>query len=213
MENIIFYTLLLVCIILLFIVGYNFTKINKYRSNVQFWQESFNDVSKRVKELTTKNTYLNTLLGISRDAYIEIYKSAINERNTKLTDQSQLITKLTDELTIKNTTIESLTNHLKEFAKPFDPLAELDKIEVKHISEIVPAELYNKTMMQSEIFESLTAFENKYPEESEEFYKHLIVLIKGSLKEIKTKKKIVEIIPTMNDLVNACETQVKKVFN
>lgn len=163
MENIIFYAPYFVCIILLFIVGANFTKINKYKSNVQFWQESFNDVSKRLQELTTKNGELKTLLGIrdekieslkaeikelnvsindhkqeiqERDETIELLKSAIEFRdeNTtltdkKLTDQAQLIQKLSDELTIKNTTIESLTNHLQDKHKQDKPFNVLESLE------------------------------------------------------------------------------------
>lgn len=158
MENIIFYAPYVVCIILLFIVGSNFTKINKYKSNAQFWHESFNDVSKRIQEMTAQITDLKTLLGI-RDESIEVFKAAMNERDEKIEtliesnnnrkysiekfikvneelcetiqNQSNAMQKQSDEITILKQQVESLTNHLKERAKPVDPLVELDKIEIK----------------------------------------------------------------------------------
>ncbi len=174
MENIIFYAPYLVCVILLFIVGYNFTKINKYKSNVQFWHESFNDVSKRLQELTTKNGELKTLLGIrdekietlkaeikelnvsindhkqeiqERDENIELLKTAIESRDEittltdkKLKDQAKLIQKLSDELTIKNTTIESITNHLQDKHKQHKPFNVLDSLE-----DLIPRKVVKNT--------------------------------------------------------------------
>ena len=158
MENIIFYAPYLVCIILLFIIGCNFTKINKYRSNVQFWKEAYDEISKRIQEMTAQLSDLKTLLGI-RDDTIELLKTAINERDEKIEtliesnnnrkysiekfikvneelcetihNQSNTMQKQSDEITILKQQVESLTNHLKERAKPFDPMAELDKIEIK----------------------------------------------------------------------------------
>lgn len=149
MENIIFYAPYLVCIILLFIVGSNYTKINKYKSNVQFWHEAYDEVSKRIQEMTAQLSDLKTLLGI-RDNTIELLKTAINERSKKinelestintrdeitkhtdkkLKDQSKIIQDLSNELEIKNTTIESLMNHLQEKAKEQKPLEFIGFIE------------------------------------------------------------------------------------
>ena len=174
MENIIFYAPYLVCIILLFIVASNYTKINKYRSNVQFWRESFDDVSKRIKEMTAQLSDFKTLLGI-RDNSIEVFKSAINEKNItiqdqekiikeyfehiecliktidtrdeittitdkKLKDQAKLIQKLTDELTIKNTTIESLTKHLQDNHKQDKTFNVLESLE-----DLIPRKVVKKT--------------------------------------------------------------------
>lgn len=57
----------------------------------------------------------------------------LKEAYTTNSDQAKLIQKLTDELTIKNTTIESLTNHLKDKVKPFDPLDALDDLIPRRI--------------------------------------------------------------------------------
>lgn len=145
MENITFYSLLLVCIILLFIVGYNFTKINKYRSNVQFWRESFDEVSKRVKELTTSKADLLKLFGI-KEQQIEVFKTktvelekwisryeneieahiiTIDEKQKQIIQQEKALQKQSDEITILKEQNEIITNHLQ---KPFNVLESLEDL-------------------------------------------------------------------------------------
>lgn len=116
MENIIFYAPYVVCILLLFVIASNYTKINKYKSNAQFWYESFNDVSKRLQDYTK---------GFDQ---IELLKTAIEVKEDMIQDQSKALQKQSDEITILKQQVDSLTNHLKERAKPFDPLAALDEL-------------------------------------------------------------------------------------
>lgn len=141
MENIIFYAPYLVCTILLFVIASNYTKINKHKSNVQFWHEAYDEVSKRIQEMTAQITDLKTLLGI-REESIEVFKSAINERDEKIEtliesnnnrkysiekfikvneelcetiqNQSNAMQKQSDEIIILKEQNESLTNHLQE---------------------------------------------------------------------------------------------------
>ena len=148
MENIIFYGLVLLCIALLFVIGYNYSKINRLEAGATFWENSFNDVSKRLQELTQQKT-----------DQTEVYKAAIAERDEKIETleesnanrkysidkfikvneelwatierQTNAIQKQADEITILKTQVESLTNHLQEKAKPFDPLEELDNLTIR----------------------------------------------------------------------------------
>ena len=56
-------------------------------------------------------------------------KKQLKEAYTTNSDQAKLIQKLTDELTIKNTTIESLTKHLQDNHKQDKSFNVLDALE------------------------------------------------------------------------------------
>lgn len=148
METIIFYAPYVVCIILLFIVGYIFTKINKYRSNVQFWREEFDVKFKQFNELQTSKAELLKLFGL-KEQQIEVLKSktielekwisryanereahimTIDEKQKQIIQQSKALQKQSDEIIVLKQQVKSLTNHLQERAKPFDPLAALDEL-------------------------------------------------------------------------------------
>ena len=127
MGNIIFYAPYVVCIILLFVIASNYTKINKHKSNVQFWHEAYDEVSKRIQEMTAQITDLKTLLGI-RDESIETLIESNNNRKYSIKkfikvnkllcktiqNQSNAMQKQYDEITILKEQNESLTNHLQE---------------------------------------------------------------------------------------------------
>jgi len=133
MENIIFYGLVLLCIVLLFVIGYNYAKINRLKAGATFWENSFNDVSKRLQELIQQKTDLE-----------EVYKAAIAERDVKIKELEESIDKRdntfhslynamqkqVDEIIILKEQVESLTNHLQEKAKPFDAMEELDNLTI-----------------------------------------------------------------------------------
>jgi TolA-binding protein len=148
MENIIFYGLLLLCIALLFVIGYNYSKINRLEAGATFWENSFNDVSKRLQEVTkdrgerielikasieSKNETIEELEQsiIDKDETIDAHILTIDERQRKIIDQSNAMQKQVDEITILKEQVESLTNHLQEKAKPFDPLEELDNLTIR----------------------------------------------------------------------------------
>jgi len=150
MENIIFYGLVLLCIALLFVIGYNYSRINRLEAGATFWENSFNDVSKRLQELTQQKTDLEevykaaiaerdetiqqleekirTIKIETIEEIIDKNRGAIKAANEIILDQSNTMQKQADEITILKEQVESLTNHLQEKAKPFDPLEELDKL-------------------------------------------------------------------------------------
>ena len=90
-------------------------------------------------ELQKTVTELEYLVN-KRDESIEVLKFAMDERDGKLSDQAKLIQKLTDELTIKNTTIESLTKHLQDNHKQDKTFNVLESLE-----DLIPRKVVKKT--------------------------------------------------------------------
>jgi len=155
MENIIFYGLVLLCIALLFVIGYNYSRINrlekKNKDDCQYYEDTIQDYYRRTENTKSENKNLND--------QIEVYKAAILARDEKIAaleesnanrkysiekfikvnedlcatieNQSNAMQKQADEITILKTQVESLTNHLQEKAKPFDAMQELDNLTIR----------------------------------------------------------------------------------
>lgn len=125
MQQELFYLSLILCLGLIVTAA---VSLNKY-INMKLLFESADK---------TNDNLLQERMKISKKCteFEEIAKrinKQLEEAYTTNSDQAKLIQKLTDELTIKNTTIESLTNHLKDKVKPFDPLDALDDLIPRRI--------------------------------------------------------------------------------
>jgi predicted RNase H-like nuclease (RuvC/YqgF family) len=145
MENIIFYGLVLLCIALLFVIGYNCSKINRLEVKANYWEKSFTERLQEFRQQSIDQTEVYKAAIAERDETIQqLEESNANRKysiekfikvngalGTTIKNQSNAMQKQVDEITILKEQVESLTNHLKEKAKPFDPLEELDSLTIR----------------------------------------------------------------------------------
>jgi hypothetical protein len=218
MENIIFYGLVLLCIALLFVIGYNYSRINrlekKNKDDYQCYEDTIQDYKRRTENTKSENKNLND--------QIEVYKAAIVERDEvihqlKLDNASQtslnlnqlnIIIKQSDKITILKEQVESLTNHLQEKAKPFDAMEELDNLITRKdvfVSEIIKQEDWNNAKRMTIVFEALNELEESGLMPRKECLKSVITAING---ELKTKKQ--PLVDDATELKNECVKKLRE---
>lgn len=130
MQQELFYLSLILCLGLLITTATYMNRFNNMKMMFESADKTNDNLLRERMELQKTVTELEYLVN-KRDESIEVLKFAMDERDGKLSDQAKLIQKLTDELTIKNTTIESLTKHLQDNHKQdktFNVLESLDDL-------------------------------------------------------------------------------------
>lgn len=128
MQQELFYLSLILCLGLLITTATYMNRFNNMKMMFESADKTNDNLLRERMELQKTVTELEYLVN-KRDESIEVLKFAMDERDGKLSDQAKLIQKLTDELTIKNTTIESLTKHLQDNHKQDKTFNVLESLE------------------------------------------------------------------------------------
>lgn len=139
MQQELFYLSLILCLGLLGTTAIYMNRFNNMKMMFESADKTNDNLLRERMELQKTVTELEYLVN-KRDESIEVLKFAMDERDGKLSDQAKLIQKLTDELTIKNTTIESLTKHLQDNHKQDKTFNVLESLE-----DLIPRKVVKKT--------------------------------------------------------------------
>lgn len=139
MQQELIYLSLILCLGLLGTTAIYMNRFNNMKMMFESADKTNDDLLRERMELQKTVTELEYLVN-KRDESIEVLKFAMDERDGKLSDQAKLIQKLTDELTIKNTTIESLTKHLQDNHKQDKTFNVLESLE-----DLIPRKVVKKT--------------------------------------------------------------------
>lgn len=139
MQQELFYLSLILCLGLLITTATYMNRFNNMKMMFESADKTNDNLLRERMELQKTVTELEYLVN-KRDESIEVLKFAMDERDGKLSDQAKLIQKLTDELTIKNTTIESLTKHLQDNHKQDKTFNVLESLE-----DLIPRKVVKKT--------------------------------------------------------------------
>lgn len=139
MQQELFYLSLILCLGLIVTAAIYMNRFNNMKMMFESADKTNDNLLRERMELQKTVTELEYLVN-KRDESIEVLKFAMDERDGKLSDQAKLIQKLTDELTIKNTTIESLTKHLQDNHKQDKTFNVLESLE-----DLIPRKVVKKT--------------------------------------------------------------------